>query len=66
MENDPLLTPPLRYGIFHMFHRYFFLKASLSNTQITAFWHVEPCHMVSKMEIDLDLNEIIFCFNLKA
>ena len=30
MENDPLLTPPpQRYGIFHMFRHYFFLKASL-------------------------------------
>ena len=24
MENDPSLTPPLRYGIFHMFCRFFF------------------------------------------
>ena len=24
MENYPLLTPPLRYGIFHMFHHFFF------------------------------------------
>ena len=24
MENDPSLTPPLRYGIFHMFRRCFF------------------------------------------
>ena len=29
MENDPLLTP-LRYGIFHMFRRYFFWKLPLS------------------------------------
>ena len=24
MEIDPSLTPPLRYGIFHMFRRFFF------------------------------------------
>ena len=34
MENA---DPPLRYGIFHMFRRYFFLKASLIFNMLSSF-----------------------------